>query len=104
MKTGQQITLGLASALIIISLWTGQQIQPVWNALTNQDTSVAITPYLKNIGLDIVFLVVVTWLAGLSDDAGMMTSALLVAMWLLYLMHPSKRTYITVNPGSWINI
>jgi len=110
MNTGQNITLGLASVLVVASLWRGQQIQPVWSALTNQQANVALAPYLKNIGLDLAFLIVVVWLAGLSPDAGQMTGALVVGLWLLFLMHPggasasSKQALVIGNPTTWIPV
>lgn len=97
MSTGQKITLGLGVALALASLWRGQQFQELWKILTNQDPN-NLVPTLKNIGIDVVFLIIVTWMAGLGPDASKITGALLVALWLLFLMQPAGSTQKTVLP------
>ncbi len=92
MTGGQKITLGLGVALALASLWRGQQIQELWKILSNQGSD-QLLPVLKNIGIDVVFLIIVTWLAGLSDDTSKITGALLVGLWLLFLMQPSGQAH-----------
>lgn len=93
MSTGQQITLGLALALVIASLWRGQQLQPIWSVVINQQQgNTQIGPALKNVGADALFLLIIVWLAGLTPDASKMTGALLVGMWLLFLFHAPRES------------
>lgn len=116
MKTGQSITLGLGAALVLASLWRGQQFQDLWKIITNQDTSTQLVPILKNIGLDALFLIIVVWIAGFGDDAPKMTAALLVALWLLFLFHSGDQvgtasagskqspSFVVGNPGTWLKV
>lgn len=88
-STGQTITLGLGAALVIASLWRAGRLQQIWLILANQqgENTTDLLPALKNVGADLLFLIIVVWIAGLSDDASKVTGALLVALWLLFLFH-----------------
>lgn len=82
----QQTTLLLVVALAIASLWRGQHLQNLWSDVTNMTGNLpAMTPDLVPIGLDAIFVVVIVFIAGLSDTAGKLSIALVVGLWLLFL-------------------
>jgi len=90
MTTGQQVTLGLAGSLALVSLWKQQSLQGLWKLTTNQGPVTDPGAIFKPIGLDLAFVLILTWVAGLTPDAGKPTGILLVGLWLLFLMHPGQ--------------
>jgi len=81
-------TLLLVGSLALVSLWRDQHLQRIWTMLaTNTNPSGASLPgELRPIGIDLVGVGVIVFLAGLSPDAGKMMIALSSGLWLIYLM------------------
>lgn len=92
----QSSTLALAGSVALVSLWHNQVLQSAWSVLsTNQNTgNVDLSSEVQMIGVDLVGVAILTFVAGLSDDAGKITIAIAVAAWLLFLMssHKSNNT------------
>jgi hypothetical protein len=100
MKTGYQTsTLLLVGSLALVTSWKAGHWQHIWTVLsTNQNSSgVSLQADLKPIGINLVGVAVITFIAGLSDDAGKMMIALSVGLWLLYLMSGGKTPDVLKN-------
>jgi len=100
MQSGYQTsTLLLASTLAVVSLWANGHAQNIWTGLSQnaqtQGKQIDLAVELKPVGLDIVFVFIIAFIAGLSDDAGKMSIAVVVGAWLLFLMH---KKYPSTNP------
>lgn len=100
----QSSTLALVGSLALVTLWHNQTLQSAWSVLsTNQNMGrVDLSADAKIIGIDLLGVAVLTFVAGLSDDAGKMTIAVAAALWLLFLMsHASSGASSNPFSGAW---
>lgn len=92
MNNYQNATLALVGSLAIVTLWHAGHVQNAWSVIsTNQGVSgTTLKQEITPIGVDLLGVAVIVFIAGLSDDAGKMMIALGAGLWLLYLMSSHK--------------
>lgn len=89
MKQGsQQFTFGLALILALAQSWNNQDLQEVWQAITvaHPGEPAQFAAPLQDMAKYAVFVGIVTFLAGLSKDAGKIMVVIMIILWLLFLM------------------
>lgn len=91
MESGyQSSTLLLVGTLAAVSMWREQQIQLFWAAITGSGGASQLASAGKPLGISILGVIIITYIAGLSQDAGKMMVALSVGLWLIFLMNKGR--------------
>lgn len=89
----QQLTLLLAGLLAAAHLWQGGTLgeigSAIWNPASAEQPNP--TPYLsapvKDVLVSLGFVAVMGFISGLSDEAGGVSIAFLVALWMVFLFN-----------------
>lgn len=93
MESGYQTsTLALVGSLALVTLWSHKNLQNIWSVLaTNQNPGgVDMKAEAAPIGIDLLGVAILTFIAGLSDDAGKMAVAVAAALWLIFLINRAR--------------
>lgn len=84
----QQIVAPGAALLAILALWKRHDIQNGWQAITGGATT-NWQPIGADVGMAVVFVVLLSFFAGINPDTGKIGLALLIALYILLLMNSS---------------
>lgn len=93
MESGYQMsTLALVGSLALVTLWRGQHLQNIWSVLaTNSNPkSVDMRAEAAPIGIDLLGVAILTFIAGLSEDAGKLAVAVAAGLWLVFLVNGAR--------------
>ena len=104
----QSIVLVLSGLLVIAHLWQDTSLQQIGNAVMNTGVSgggaagpntvagFGLQPPVKDVLVSLVFVAAMTWLAGISDDFGTMSVALVIIIWTAFLINTKGHPF---TPG-----
>lgn len=93
MESGYQTsTLALVGSLALVTLWKNGNLQKVWGVLATNTNAAGVDMKAEAtpIGIDLLGVAILTFIAGLSDDAGKMAVAVAVALWLIFLINRAR--------------